>query len=310
MLISFHPCIRGDANFRLTPAHLFTAKEMQRAKSAQAVVVTQHVKFDQYTALKQCCPAVFPNYDHRFGFEGKYGNVQLFRKFEAPHPETRLYESVKEFKKRHLAGQEPLGGFPLILKGDRGGGGWAVFLARNPGELEQHLQKLENEHLHPTKRFIVQRFVSHQGADLRVVIIGKTVKTYWRCQNQSGEIRNNVGRGAVIVHEMAPELTAKGVQCVKNFCSKTGINLAAFDVLFDRNQNDPPPLLSEINFLFGRKGLGGSPAFHALLKAAVDIWLQDLPQIRPLYQTDHQGTPVNPRPKSDEPCRRHGRPRH
>jgi len=63
---------------------------------------------------------------------------------------------------------------------------------------------------------------------------------------------------------------------VKNFCSKTGINLAAFDVLFDRSQPEPQPLLSEINFLFGRKGLGGSLSFYGLLNQAVHQWTRGL----------------------------------
>jgi ribosomal protein S6--L-glutamate ligase len=74
---------------------------------------------------------------------------------------------------------------------------------------------------------------------------------------------------------MAPGLTKKGIGCVRRFCEKTGIDLAAFDVLFDRSRQDPGALLSEINFLFGRKGLGGSPSFHALLKQAVHAWLED-----------------------------------
>ena len=62
----------------------------------------------------------------------------------------------------------------------------------------------------------------------------------------------------------------------EDFCSKTGINLAAFDVLFDRSQPEPEPLLSEINFLFGRKGLGGSPRFYELLNQAVQQWAREL----------------------------------
>jgi ribosomal protein S6--L-glutamate ligase len=278
MVVSFHPQIKTDLNFRLTPKRPFTREEIRSVEAARAVIVTQHVKADQYAALKQRCPTIFPDYTHRFGFEGKYGNVRLFRKFGAPHPETRLYESVADFQERHFVKKEPLQPFPLVLKGDLGGGGWAVFLAEDFDGLTRHLKALGNEHLHPTKRFVVQAFVPHGGADLRVVIVGGTVKSYWRCQNRPGEIRNNVGRGAAIVHDMAPELTKTGIRCVEDFCSKTGINLAAFDVLFDRTRKDARPLFSEVNFLFGRKGLGGSGAFHAVLKDAVNDWLLELPK--------------------------------
>ena len=84
MLVTFHPQIKGDVNFRLTPTHPFTMEEIRQVDLAQAVVVTQHIKAWQYRTLKQHCPVIFPNYDHRFGFEGKYGNIKLFRKFDTP----------------------------------------------------------------------------------------------------------------------------------------------------------------------------------------------------------------------------------
>jgi ribosomal protein S6--L-glutamate ligase len=138
------------------------------------------------------------------------------------------------------------------------------------------LNRLDDMRLHPTRRFIVQEYVSHGGSDLRVVVIGGISKAYWRCQLKPGEFRNNVGRGAVINHELEPELRDEGVSCVECFCAKSGINLAAFDVLFDRSQSQPKPLLSEINFLFGRKGVGGSPRFYELLNEAVRQWINNL----------------------------------
>ena len=166
--------------------------------------------------------------------------------------------------------------FPFVLKGDRGGGGWAVFLIRNEYDLVTRLEILADEYLHATKRFIAQAYVPHGGRDLRVVVIGSIIKAYWRCQYKPGEFRNNVGRGAVINYDLDPELTKRGMRSVEDFCSKTGINLAAFDVLFDRSQPEPEPLLSEINFLFGRKGLGGSPRFYELLNQAVQQWAREL----------------------------------
>jgi ribosomal protein S6--L-glutamate ligase len=107
-------------------------------------------------------------------------------------------------------------------------------------------------------------------------MIGKRAKAYWRCQHKQGEFRNNIGRGAVVNHDLDPELKEKGIRCVAGFCRKTGINLAAFDVLFDRSLPEPEPLLSEINFLFGRRGLGGSGPFHELLNQAVEHWIETL----------------------------------
>ncbi len=276
MILSFHGHVKGDINLRLKIKGLFTEQEAKTIASAQAVIVPQSIKPQQYESCLTLCRHIFPNYACRFGFEGKYANIQLFRKFDVSHPVTTCYESVEEFSARHFMRHEPLLPFPFVLKGNEGGGGWAVFLVTNQRELTERLQVLANTNRHPTKRFIAQAFVPHGGRDLRVVVIGKHVKAYWRCQCDPEEFRNNVGRGALVVHHLDPELKSKGIRCVTDFCSKTGINLAAFDVLFNRSEEDPEPLLSEINFIFGRKGIGGSERFHRLLNQAVQAWIQDI----------------------------------
>ena len=273
MILSFHPRVKGDVNLRLTVKGLFSDKEIRLISSARATIVTQSIKAHQYTSCLEYCSNLFPDYTSRFGFEGKHGNIQLFRKFNAPHPETICYESVEYFKQRHFVRQEPLMSFPFVLKGDRGGGGWAVFLIENEHDLMAGLEVLADEYFHATKRFIAQVYVPHGGRDLRVVVIGGITRGYWRCQYNPGEFRNNVGRGAVIEYDLDPELKNEGIHCVEDFCSKAGINLAAFDVLFDRGQRSPKPLISEINFLFGRKGLGGSSCFYDLLNEAVGEWI-------------------------------------
>lgn len=276
MILSFHPRVKEDVNLRLTLKGLFSEEEIGLISSCRATIVTQSIKTHQYSAVKKYCCNVFPDYTHRFGFEGKYGNIKLFRKFGVSHPDTVLYESVEEFRLRHLKGPEALMSFPFVLKGDRGGGGWAVFLIENERDLMMHLGILSDVSLHPTRRFIAQKYVPHGGRDLRVVVMGRTSKAYWRCQNKPGEFRNNVGRGAVIDHELDPGLRDEGISCVEDFCANSGINLAAFDVLFDRSQKSPEPLLSEINFLFGRKGIGGSVPFYGLLNEAVNDWISNL----------------------------------
>ena len=53
----------------------------------------------------------------------------------------------------------------------------------------------------------------------------------------------------------------------------TGINLAAIDVIFHIEDPDPQPLFLEINYIFGRRGLGGSMRFYQLLSEALQEWL-------------------------------------
>ncbi|MDY6836433.1 MAG: hypothetical protein SWH78_00535 [Thermodesulfobacteriota bacterium] len=276
MILSFHRHVKGDVNLRLTLKGPFAEAQSRAISLARGVVLPQSVKSDPYQFCSSRCSHVFPDYTHRFGFEGKYGNIKLFRQFHAPHPETNCYESVEDFVSRHHKNENPLLPFPFVLKADRGGGGWGVFLVRNGQDLMDRLKILDDVGRHPTKRFIAQQFIPHKGRDLRVVVIGKHMKAYWRCQQEPGEFRNNVGRGAVINDLLDPELTEKAIRCVERFCARTGINLAAFDVLFDRTHREPEPLLSEINFCFGRKGLGGSRRFYELLNQAVRKWAMGL----------------------------------
>lgn len=72
-----------------------------------------------------------------------------------------------------------------------------------------------------------------------------------------------------------PGLREKGIEAVRRFCKRTGINLAGFDILFDRKRKPALPLFLEINYYFGRKGLGGSLHFYDLFGQAADRWLAD-----------------------------------
>jgi ribosomal protein S6--L-glutamate ligase len=270
VILSLHSHIKGDINLSLSLNGLFSDHEVDIMARADLTVVPQRIKAHQYRFCQKHCVRLFPNYQYRFGFEGKYRNIELFRLFNAPYPPTKLYPSVSDFVKQHFEKGAPHFPFPFVIKSDTGGGGWGVFLICDKQTLHETLKTLSDVRRHPTKRFIVQAFIPHRGRDLRVVVIGRSFYPYWRCQPNPEEFRNNVGRGAFIDYELDPDLREKGVGCVRTFCEKTGINLAAFDVLFDRSAPNPEPLLSEINFMFGRKGVGGSNKFFTYLQEAVD----------------------------------------
>ncbi|MBW1888483.1 MAG: hypothetical protein JRI52_09070, partial [Deltaproteobacteria bacterium] len=55
----------------------------------------------------------------------------------------------------------------------------------------------------------------------------------------------------------------------------TCINLAAIDFVFPFDRPDPYPLFLEINYYFGRRGLGGSLNYYRLLFEAVQEWLKE-----------------------------------
>jgi len=109
-----------------------------------------------------------------------------------------------------------------------------------------------------------------------VVIIGQRLISYWRIQKNDGGFYSNLGKGAVIDAEGDPEQQHKAVALVKQMCHKTGINLAGLDVIFSSENDDPDPLLLEINYFFGRKGLGGSEAYYRVLLAEIQAWISGL----------------------------------
>ncbi|MBU4419623.1 MAG: hypothetical protein KKH84_01295, partial [Proteobacteria bacterium] len=57
---------------------------------------------------------------------------------------------------------------------------------------------------------------------------------------------------------------------------KTGINLAGFDFLFSSEVNIKEPLFLEINYFFGRKGLGGSEKYYKILESEIQKWIESL----------------------------------
>jgi len=72
-----------------------------------------------------------------------------------------------------------------------------------------------------------------------------------------------------------PHLQHAAMTAAKTFCQQTRINLAGFDFLFsetDISRQKIKPLFLEINYFFGRKGLGGSDKYYRMLEHAIDDW--------------------------------------
>ena len=73
--------------------------------------------------------------------------------------------------------------------------------------------------------------------------------------------------------EIFPNLQERGKVAVARFCRRVGINLAGFDLMFP---DEGPPVFVEVNFNFGRKGIGGTPGFRKLFREAVELWQQGI----------------------------------
>ncbi len=269
IVLSFHPTLPGD-RFLWEQASLGPG-EFDLIRQARAVLLPQTVSRQLYFLVRHNCRAVFPDYDLRFQWEGKVGDAMLFWSCGVPHPVTRVYPRVEALEQDHpLVGYSagPLA-YPCVIKANQGGEGRYTWLVRNSADLDRAVCRLKELELRGWFGFIVQEYVPGVERDLRVVVIGERVLSYWRV---NPGFHKNVARGGTIDPGQDPGLQALGRRRVASLCRRTGINLAGFDLIFARGGREP--LFLEINYTFGRRGLGGTDGFQKILQDEVCRWLE------------------------------------
>lgn len=275
MIVSFHPLYEADKNI-ICAGREPDADDLAAIKAAEAVILPQGCRKSLYEMAIANCRHVFPDYKARFNFPGKIGQIRLFRKTGTDHPAAELYASVSEFKQAY--GKEPGDiscGLPCVFKFDWGGEGETVYLINSREDLNSALEKAAVFEMSGQRGFLLQQYVPTNGQTLRVIIIGRSLISYWRIQQSSDGFMSSVSRGAHIDKASQPELQNTASAFVNDFCTETGINLAGFDVIFSSAEENSMPLLLEINYFFGRKGLGGSDAFYEILKKEINAWLSN-----------------------------------
>ncbi|MCP4106365.1 MAG: hypothetical protein GY749_12625 [Desulfobacteraceae bacterium] len=300
MILSFHPCFEADKNI-ICAGRDPGAEETAVIKAADAVILPQGCRKSLYEMATENCPHVFPNYNARFKYPGKINQVHLFRETNTPHPKTETYPTVNDFPFSHfslptshfplptshfplpfshfslLTSHFSLPSFPFVFKFDWGGEGDNVFLIKSPAELQDALEKAAVFEKTGQKGFLIQEYIPSQNRTLRVVVMGQNIISYWRVQLSEGEEHfcSNLAKGAVIDYDSDQDLQDAAVSSARDFCGKTGINLAGFDFLFSSESCENTPLFLEINYFFGRQGLGGSEKYYELLTAEIKRWTSE-----------------------------------
>ena len=266
-----HPVITGDT-FHWDRG-IWDEDLSKKIQKARAVILPQTIERELYYLCKRLCPLIFPNYDLRFKWEGKVGDTLTFWAFDINHPHTLVFPRVETLLGNHpdMGHNVPvLPRFPFVLKGAHGGEGEQVWLIKSGDELQERLQTLLQYELHGISGFVIQEFLPELWRDLRVVVIGDLIVSYWR---KSQGFLHNIAKGGETDAVSDPDLQALGREKVRQFCLRSGINLAAFDLVFPSGVQDP--FFLEINYTFGRTGLGGSEKFYKILQDAVGKWLED-----------------------------------
>ena len=276
MVLSFHPNIVADRNI-LCAGRLPNDEDRAAISQAQAVILPQGCSEALYRMSRNHCPNIFPDYDARFDFPGKVGQARLFQKVGAPFPHTYPFDTISDYYKDFpdTGGTGPLG-LPCVFKSDWGGEGEGVSYVNTAEDLEKALKKAQRNEQTGQKGFLLQTYIPSRDRSLRVVVIGDEFFSYWRVQEDPSQFVTSLKAGAVIDRDADIDLQKAGRAAVKQFCTETKINLAGFDLLFPENEPEAGPLFLEINYFFGRRGLGGSFEYYDLLEEGVRSWLGGL----------------------------------
>ena len=276
MILSYHPIFVGNKNL-ICAGREPNDKDLTAIKAADAVILPQGCAKALYLLTRQNCRHVFPNFDAKFDYPGKIGQIRLFREKFVPHPGTEIVASIDEmgFSKKDRLKHPPFP-FPFVFKFDWGGEGESVFFIQSEKDYSKILERARVFEQSGWKGFLLQEYIPSENRSLRVVVIGQTFLSYWRVQENPNEFRSNLAVGARINMDADPELQHIAVASTKQFCLQTNINLAGFDFLFSSEGDRKVPLFLEINYFFGRKALGGSEKYYHLLMTEMQNWIGHL----------------------------------
>ncbi len=258
--VSFDPETRAEEN--VPPfSPLEDSRLVTLIGGAMGVILPVYLTPARYESITRHAADWFPRLESRYLYRGKCSQIRLFRKLGVRHPQSLLFHSPSAVVEYVRLGDLSWS-YPLVLKGDSGGGGISVFPVHDFNNLQKYVVRLkENE---PA---LLQQWVHHGGRDLRVVVYGDDALSYFRVGD--GSFYNNVCRGGRLDHHSDPAIREKGCRTVLDFCCRANIHVAGFDLMFP---DQGPPVFVEINFHFGRKGLGGSREHRNHMRKAIEQW--------------------------------------
>ena len=248
-------------------------QDLHWIEKAGAIILPQTCSQGLYLACKASSAELFPNYDARFKFPGKIGQNSLFDELQLPHPDTWSWISADEFR-RALREKGLCHDYPFLLKGNQCHEGDGIFLIADRGCLESALRVLSSWERTGQSGFVSQALIASGGNVLRAVALENRIITYWKRPLLPESPITTVSRNAFVDKDWRKDLQARGRVQTRILSQKTGINVAAVDYVFHLGDPDPQPLILEINYYFGRRGLGGLLNYYRLLLEALQEWLQ------------------------------------
>jgi ribosomal protein S6--L-glutamate ligase len=274
MILSFHPCFGADVQVILGSRPL-GAEELSLIDKAAVILLPQSCSVELYRACKRSSALLFPNYDSRFEYPGKIGQSLFFERYRFPSPKTKRWPSAKAFETAYSRAKTYPHRIPFFLKADRSHEGEGVFLIRDDQGMRSALRALSRLEKSGLRGFVSQQGIVTEGNVLRAVIMGGKTITYWKRAADSNQWITTIGQGSRIDKTWRRDLQERGKESVQSLCTKAGIDLAAVDFVFPMTDPDPQGLFLEINYYFGRRGLGGSERYYGLLHEAIQTRLAE-----------------------------------
>lgn len=269
MVLSFHPIIKADINLSVAGKSSLSKGAIEAIKKADAIILPQIAPIFLYEMVIEKQKPHFPDQTLRFQWKDKADQLRSFDEWEIPYPKTFIFESLKSFMETDLSKFSSLG-YPFFLKSALEHEGQGIILVKDEQDLNHIRAKLPAFLI--TGPILAQEYISTNGCVLRVVSLYKFHLAYWK--KDETEIVS-ISRGARILRRYRKDLIQKGIQEILRLKDKVRLDLAAVDIVFNMEKPSLPYLL-EVNFFFGRKGLGGRKGFYKLLLRAIQSWLREI----------------------------------
>ena len=269
MVVSFWTMFEGDENFFIFEA--LDGKLLAKLSQARAVILPPFAPSELYFFFKNQGIPVFPNLELKFKFPGKMGALLLFKSLKFPHPESIIIPRLCGIEENpYRAFEKPA--FPFVVKGSRGDEGSEVFLVQDEEDFKEVLKQIKAWERQGRYGFIIQEYIP-TGFDARVIVIGKERLIFFR---EGGFLKNLVLNGKLIPPP-SERLKERTLMVVGELLEKTGLNHVAIDLLFKEDPEDEAkfkPLLSELNYSFGRR-LIGEKEYERLVVSAIEEFLKE-----------------------------------
>ncbi|MBS3809279.1 MAG: hypothetical protein KGY38_03870, partial [Desulfobacterales bacterium] len=175
MILSFHPCYTADKNL-LCAGRDPDENDLALMRSADAVILPQGCRKSLFEAARACCPRVFPDYTARFAWPDKTGQIRMFKHFNAPHPKTAVFDSLKDYRRVYSNPGEPDDfDFPLVFKYNGAGEGSSVWRVDDNRQMKRLLDQAAAWEKTGQYGFIIQQYIETGGRCLRVAVVGQTL---------------------------------------------------------------------------------------------------------------------------------------